>query len=160
MATINDAIAFNNNNLICDFHAHPSLKPYLFDTELNKDSLVDGFIETRLPQIKAGGTNLMFSSAYLPERPLVESSRYLDILESVTSALEIPLASKVEKNSNQNEPFTQTQLILEGFRRKVDEAAHQYNCTIATSNADLDAKLRIRSANPSCCHLRPYSFSS
>ncbi len=81
-----EATRLHQRALVVDFHAHPSLKTYLFRRKLQKRYRPRGLfwpftLRTNLPSLSDGGVNAVVSAIYLPERALLSDCFPLRILQ-------------------------------------------------------------------------------
>lgn len=129
MISVEEAKAFNRENVIVDMHSHPVLKTYLFDYDIgdNHWTVPDFYpfhMQADIPKIREGGVDVVVSAAYLPERPFVESSNILDGAEPILKFFGL-LSNKVEDNSTPNKPFEQTVQIISNFKDKIKHSENK-----------------------------------
>ena len=130
MVSIAEAREFNQLNTVVDMHAHPVLKTYLFDYNLyemheNYFPFIEFnpfYLQVDLPKLLKGGIDVVFSTAYLPERPFIDNCEIMANSFKILKNFFTSLTDKAEGNSSSNEPFEQTLGIIDQFENKVKAA--------------------------------------
>jgi membrane dipeptidase len=113
-----------------DMHCHPSLKSYLFDSDVTEDhktykdfNLFDQeAMQVDIPKMKKGEVNCVLSAHYLPEIGLIKNC---SLLKSTRALLKIFLASlmdRIEKDSSPDMPFKQTMSSIQSFENYVKKS--------------------------------------
>ena len=67
--------ALHEKSIVCDIHAHPPLKTFLFKKELDKVYKASSFqnpftLRSNLPSLRAGSVNIVLATTHIPEKDL------------------------------------------------------------------------------------------
>jgi len=132
---------FNQQELVADIHAHPDLKIHLFDYDLTTDHFTTPdfnpvHMQVDLPKLQRAGVDLVFATAYLPEKRFVDDCSVLSGVNKVLSFYFRKIRNKVEEWSHPERPFEQTIEMLKTFENKV-AAVKNYPVMIAKNKAEM-----------------------
>ncbi|HEX2868177.1 MAG TPA: membrane dipeptidase [Ignavibacteriales bacterium] len=131
-----------------DIHCHPGLKTWIFNSDFDDDhpSFSTDFFPTDMrvdyPKMVQGGVDVILSSVYIPESPLIseviKSSPLIHILSRFINVKE-----KAEFNSTPERPFEQTLEFINLFEKKIKRAADSgANIAVARSYDELERFMR------------------
>jgi microsomal dipeptidase-like Zn-dependent dipeptidase len=150
MVSIADAREFNQLNTVADIHAHPVLKTYLFDYNIdemhqNHFPFIEFnpfYLQVDIPKLLQGGIDVVFSAVYLPERPFIDNCEIMRGMFKILKNFFTSLTDKVEDNSSSNRPFEQTLGIIDQFENKVQEAKSKgYSISIPKNCDELQTSI-------------------
>ena len=134
--------------MFADIHCHPVLKHFLFNysiAENNKTTKEFNPLTMRvdIPKLLAGGTKLIFSSVYLPERNLITECKTFRDAYYLLKIFYKDVENKFEKNNYPGEVFHQTKRILKDFETEIKRVNGKNKIiAVAKSRKELEASLK------------------
>ena len=122
-----------------DIHCHPSLKTYLYNSDLSERHIASAgsnpfHVQVDFPKMMEGKVNAILASHYLPEIGLRRECKLVKGIYGGLKFLFSDITDKLESDKNFQAPFEQTLQMLKIFESKVHEAsARGFDVMIARS---------------------------
>lgn len=131
-----------------DIHCHPGLKTWIFNSDFEDDhpTFSTDFFPTDMtvdyPKMVKGAVDVILSSVYIPESPLINEVIKSGPLIHIISRF-INVKEKAENNSTPERPFEQTLEFKNLFEKKLKRAADSgANIAVARSYDELERYMR------------------